>query len=154
MRVGGEGNSKALDFDLNLAPVIDCFTVLIAFVLISAAYASIGIFDAGVAAGGESAASATPPPIQVTVELKADHSFRVKVTGKINQEIPFAAVTNGSEATWNLVALNQKLSELKTQWSGFSSLVLSAENTVPYKDIILSMESIRKTVPSILLGGF
>jgi biopolymer transport protein ExbD len=47
MSVGG-GNSQ--DADINLAPIIDCFTVLIAFMLVSASFLSIGVLDAGIAA--------------------------------------------------------------------------------------------------------
>ena len=43
------------DFDLNLAPIIDCMTVLITFMLASASFLSIGILDAGVAAAGATA---------------------------------------------------------------------------------------------------
>ena len=42
-------SKNSLDFELNLAPIIDCFTVLIAFILISASFASINILDAGIA---------------------------------------------------------------------------------------------------------
>ena len=138
------------DFDLNLAPVIDCFTVLIAFILVSTTYASIGILDAGVAAGGVSQASATPPPVQYTVEIKPDHSMKIRVSGKANQEIPVAA--QGGE--WNYPAMTEQLAALKSRWPTVSAVTLVAENTVTYKDVISTMEAVRKTMPSILLGGF
>ena len=150
MSISEGGSSHSLDFDLNLAPVIDCFTVLIAFILISTAYASIGIFDAGLAAGGESQASGKPPEVQVTVELKADHSAKVRISGKATQEVMVAA--QGTD--WDFAAVNQHLTEYKGRWSSLAGVVLTADNAVEYKDVIRSMESIRKTIPSILLGGF
>ena len=36
----------SLDFELNLAPIIDCLVVLITFMLASASFLSISIFDA------------------------------------------------------------------------------------------------------------
>ena len=49
MRVDSGDDGVELDFDLNLAPIIDCFTVLITFLLISASYISINIIEASVA---------------------------------------------------------------------------------------------------------
>jgi biopolymer transport protein ExbD len=42
MFVGGESGKKSREFDLNLAPIIDCLTVLITFLLASAAFLAIG----------------------------------------------------------------------------------------------------------------
>ena len=36
------------DFDVNITPIIDSFTVLITFMLASASFLSVGIFDAGI----------------------------------------------------------------------------------------------------------
>ncbi len=141
------GKATNQDFDLNLAPVIDCFTVLIAFIMVSTTYASIGILDAGVAAGGESQASATPPPVQYTLEVKADRSMRIKVSGKASQEIPLGANLNYS-------VMNEQFSALKAKWPTVNVVTLVADNSVPYKDVISTMEALRKTMPAILLGGF
>jgi len=35
-----------------------------------------------------------------------------------------------------------------------NAVTIVAENTVTYKDVISTMEVVRKTMPSILLGGF
>ena len=39
------GNSSGQDVDLNITPIIDCFTVLITFLLASASFLSIGFFE-------------------------------------------------------------------------------------------------------------
>ncbi len=51
------------DFELNLASIIDCFVVLIAFILVSTSFFSIGIIDAEVAGASttsESTSEITP----------------------------------------------------------------------------------------------
>lgn len=149
------GKATNQDFELNLAPVIDCFTVLIAFIMVSTTYAAIGIMDAGVAAGGESKASATPPPVQITVEMKVDRSLRVKVSGKANRDVPVAPLKGeGGAADWNHKAMNEQLAGLRASWPAVGVVTLVADNTIPYKDVIGTMEAVRKTMPSILLGGF
>ena len=50
MSAGNFEGSGGQDFELNLASLIDCFTVLITFLLASASFLSVGILDAGVAA--------------------------------------------------------------------------------------------------------
>src|ERR1700761_7357159 len=87
---GGSRGSQSQDFELNLASIIDCFTVLIAFMLASTAFISIGILDAGVAAAGATATdNSPPPPINISLELGKDKGVALKVTGKttINETI-------------------------------------------------------------------
>ena len=71
MSAGSGGNSNQ-DFDLNLAPIIDCFTVLITYLLVSASFISLNSLDVGIAATGDTAAAANPstPPLALTAELK------------------------------------------------------------------------------------
>jgi len=156
MEPGGAGSGKrhgpgSQDFDLNLAPIIDCFVVLIAFVLASAAFLSIGILDAGIAAAGAASTSnSTPPPINIVVELKKSHQMEVKVTGKMNRTIPIAATKDA----WNYEALTQQLAGLKSSFPAVSAATLQADDAVEYREVVQSMEVVRKTLPAVLLGGF
>ena len=64
---GGEG-----DVELNLAPIVDCFTVLIAYLLVSMSFISLSIFEAGVAATSPESASVEvvpPPPGEIPLNL-------------------------------------------------------------------------------------
>lgn len=152
MEGSGSGKGGSQDFELNLASIIDCFTVLIAFMLATASFLSIGILDAGIAAAGaESKEQDNPPPIQVTVELKSDRSFLVKTSGKAQQSRTLAS-TDGKERDFS--ALTAELSRLKQEWPAVSALTLSADASVEYTEVIRSMEASRKAIPVVLLGGF
>src|SRR5688572_24880445 len=107
-----EGGSNSQDFDLNLAPIIDCFTVLITFMLASASFLAIGIFDSGVAAGGAAANSATPPSIRVDVELAAKKGIVLKVEGKTK----FTKNLPAKNGEWDFAALIAEIGELKRKW--------------------------------------
>lgn len=137
---GGDGQ----DFELNLASIIDCFTVLIAFMLASASFLAVGVLDAGISAASAAPSETKPPSIQVEVTLKSENRIALKVTGKTNLNREF-----GSESE-----LLENLKSLRAQNSDLASLTLQAEDQVPYKRVVASMEQIRKTVPGILLGGF
>ena len=147
---GGHGKNQSQDFELNITSIIDTFTVLITFMLASASFLSIGIFDAGITAGGDQATSVKPPEVNVEVALSRDHSFAIKLTGKVNSTIHVAAKAGDLD----LDGLNAQLGGVKSKFSGVQAATLVAENLVEYKDVIRTMESTRKTLPYVMLGGF
>src|SRR4051812_36631719 len=109
----GSGGSDSQDFELNLASLIDCFTVLITFMLASASFLSIGLLDAGIAAAGAtSAAKSEPPPVNIAIELAKDESFVIKITGKENRTVPISA----KGGHWDLEGLALGLTEVKGRW--------------------------------------
>ncbi|OFZ23341.1 MAG: hypothetical protein A2X94_03840 [Bdellovibrionales bacterium GWB1_55_8] len=149
--VGGEGRKQEQDFDLNLAPIIDCFVVLIAFVMISAAFASIGILDAGIAAGGAAPLAVTDPEVRLKVELSPDGAIGMQLTGKEAREITLPPLKNGG---YDIPAMGQKVAEIKAKWPSLEKTRLTAENKVPYQEVISSIETIRKSIPGVALDGF
>lgn len=147
---GGRG-SASQDVDLNIAPIIDAFVVLIAFLLASASFLSIGMLDAGVAAAGATPkANSKPPAVSVSVILNSGQKMQVKVTGK--QTSTFQVPSKDGE--WNHEQMTGHLSSLKSKWKDLSAVTLEADNSVEYKNVIKAMEVIRKTIPVVLLGGF
>ncbi len=147
---GGSGRGQSQDFELNLASIIDCLTVLITFLLASTAFISIGILDAGVAAAGTQSDNTAPPPVNISMELNPSHSITVKTSGKATSSVQIAA--HGTD--WDLEGLNQKLQALHQQWPMVNAITLSADNTVEYKDVVQVMDAARKNIPVVLLGGF
>lgn len=159
MNVGSEsGNSNSQDVELNLAPIIDCLVVLVSFMLISAAFLSINLIDAGIAAGGAAPTDQTPPPVALTLKLEPSQTLQIKVEGKVNQTFtirptPATAATKGVP-DWNFAELTQHLQTIKKQWPTLGVLTLEAADATPYRDIVQTMEIARKTIPVVLLGGF
>lgn len=148
---GSSGPGKASqDFDLNLAPIIDCFTVLVTFLLASSAFLSIGLLDAGVAASSGAAAQSAPPPIQIQVQIKAGHRINVKTTGKASRSVAM----NAKEGAYDFDALKKELESLKKGYPTVDAVTLSADDAIEYADVIDTMEAIRKTQPVVMLGGF
>ena len=140
------------DFELNLASIIDCFTVLITFMLASASFLSIGIMDAGIAAGAPST-TGIPPAVQVSIELKPDHAMQIVVTGhsaKVGSKQTLLAKSD----TWDYEGMAHLLQGYKSQWPDLNGATLIAENTVQYQDVVRAMDQTRKVLPAVLLGGF
>lgn len=150
MNFSHSGTENNPDFDLNLAPIIDCFTVLITFMLISASFLAVGILDAGAGVMTQPVAGETPPPVAVEVQLHDQYRATVKLTGKSTQNYELTA-KNGA---WDMEGLDKALAEIKAKWPTTDSVVLSANDTVEYLHVIQFMEKIHKTIPGIALGGF
>ncbi|MBY0470938.1 biopolymer transporter ExbD [bacterium] len=146
---GARGDTSQ-DFELNIASIIDCFTVLITFMLASASFISIGVLDAGISAGGSTANAAKPPSVTLSILLKPDKDIEVKISGKTNLTVKLPA----KNKDWDFDALTAHLAADKAKWSDLAGVTLTAENDVQYKEVVRSMETIRKTFPAVLLGGF
>jgi biopolymer transport protein ExbD len=139
-----ESNSSQ-DVELNLAPIIDCFTVLVTFLLATSTFLSIGTLDAGIAASSENVIEKnTEPVVLVTINLDKNQNYKLKISGKIEQQNIFQ----------NKEELITKLKEIKNKFPKTENLNLSADNEVPYKKIIEAMEDLKKVYPSIVLSGF
>lgn len=151
---GGEGNSG--DIDLNLAPIIDCFTVLITYLLVSASFLSLTVFDASIALNGPtSATEALPlvPVIVIVVEMKDARTMEIKAAGgatniDVTMAVPLGA---GGDYDWE-VAL-AKIREFGQKYPLPKDITITAEPHVIYKDMIKAIESLRKVVPKVLMAG-
>lgn len=149
---GGNNNGKGTsqDFDLNLAPIIDCITVLIAFILISTSFISIGLLDAGVATEtAHQDESKKKPEIDLTLEILENKTLSVKLTGKKTKNI----TVESADGEINLIKLSETLAELKSEFQNTQSLTITAQNSIAYKEVVKTMEASSKHFPGVILGG-
>jgi biopolymer transport protein ExbD len=150
----GRGRGSSADFDLNLAPIIDCFTVLIAFLLASASFLSIGIFETTLpvpsAAGSQ----------QANQQARLDVILSIQPSNQI--QLSWSGIQTGSQkieaidGKLPISTLNPVLTQLKGQvpTGGVATLELRASETAVYADLIQLIESVRPHFPGIALGGF
>jgi biopolymer transport protein ExbD len=147
MSVSSGGGGQ--EVELNLAPIIDCFTVLIAFMLVSASFLSIGLLDAGIAAAGPSNDKSVPPPISVEVVIQNGLALQVKISGKETRTLN----VNAKDRALDLDGLAGQLKPIQEKWKTVTGATISAENDVEYKEVIRTMEATRKHFPAVALGG-
>ena len=142
--------SRSGDFELNLAPIIDCFTVLITFMLVSASFLAVGVMGAGMEVAGQTNDGSTRPQIHLEVTLQAGNTLQVETDGTSTMK-KLLAPANGS---WDLVSLERELTAVKQAHADLSAITLSANNDVPYVSVVQVMEVARRVTPNILFGGF
>jgi biopolymer transport protein ExbD len=147
---GSHGKGASQDFDLNLAPIIDCFTVLITFMLVSASFLATGIFDAAAEAPGQATSDVKPPAVHLEVTLMDQSNIEVKLSGKEK----FSHKLPSKDQDWNLTALQNELQQVQKKWPEVQSMTLTASNEIQYLHLIRVMEATKKIIPGVLFGGF
>jgi biopolymer transport protein ExbD len=139
--------AKEQDFELNIASVIDCFTVLITYLLVSASFISISALDIDIAGAGD-APQTEPPPVSIAVNLEDNHSLLIKVTGAERDQW----VVEAKDGTWDTDSLSAKLQSLHDKWPTVNSALMGADDSMEYKEIVKVVESAKKALPNITLG--
>jgi biopolymer transport protein ExbD len=128
MNLGKDSGSSG-EVDLNLAPILDCLTVLVAFLLASASFLSLSALETGVAAASPERAAEQEPPTALFARLAADGSFLAHFEKEAPQRTPNAE---------GLVRLLQ----LKTAKN--KVLILSVEPTVPVQKVVETLDQWRR----------
>lgn len=144
---GREANSE-LDFELNITSIIDCFVVLIMYLLTSATFIALGVFDVTTPSPSISQRSGETQPIDVSIEMNERKNLQVRLSGAEDKIISLPAKADN----WDLVALSSLLADLRGRWPGLNSLLLSASNSTEYKEVIQVMEALRSGAFNVSLG--
>ena len=147
MRIRGRHECEQ-DFELNIASIIDCFTVLIAYMLVSASFISLTSMDVNVAVPVYSGETPRDNQAELTIDLDSHRNILLKVSGPETSK--FLIPAHGNQ--WDLAALAEKLVSLKGRWPDVSSALLTAEASVEYRDVVKIVEAARTTFPSVALG--
>ena len=143
------------DFEINLAPIIDCFTVLITYLLVSASFISLSTLDVAVATTTEEPSevvSAEPPP-SVYVELYTTRDIKVILNGPQSVIIPIAAlVPKSGKPEWDLAKLNETISNIKTRIPALGEVNIKAEPRLKYKYVVRAVEELKRVMPRVFVG--
>lgn len=150
--VSSEGGQ---DFDLNLAPIIDCFTVLITYLLVSASFISLTALDVGVAAAGQAdpnAAAPKTPPFNLMVELSAQREIVFKLTGG-PKSLNLSIAVKATAGAWDIGGLEKETARLVGQYPDVKEATLQTDPSIIYKDVVKIVETIKKSISKVYLAG-
>ncbi len=141
---------RSQDFELNLAPIVDCFTVLITFMLISASFLSIGILEALPNSATASPSSLPMPSENLEITLKQGGITEILLGGRTKRTILIPS-QNGK---WDQQTALQDLNRIKLEFQEIRMITLSAQNEVEYIHLIRWMDILHPLFQNIYLGGF
>lgn len=155
--VSREAGGSNQDFELNIAPIIDCFTVLITYLLVSASFLTLNILDIGVAASGVAPTPAETqpqaPPVSFAITLDAQRVITLKVTGgPRNLDLSYP-VPGGPNGAWNIAGAVAKVSEAMRYWPDVREISVTADPTIRYREIIHLLDPLKKLMPKVYLAG-
>ena len=142
------GSHNTQEVDLNITPIIDCFTVLITFLLASASFLSIGFFET-YTPGQSSNPAEGEPDTEVVVRLKANHLAEFKAKGKKNLSLSFK--TDDPSAMKNL---EEQLANLKVPSIKLNQVLVSADDSVDYQELTQLLGHINTANIPVIVGEF
>lgn len=152
MAVSIGGDDKNQDVEINIASIIDCLVVLIAYTLISASFLSIGILEASVVPPGAQADPAVKPEARITLDIKRSNAIQVGISSPEGTMVESSEIVATDKGEPDLETLEAKLEVLRGKFGGLTSAVMTADQAVQYKRIVATIERTRKTLPNIILG--
>lgn len=146
------------DVELNLAPIIDCFTVLITYLLVTASFITLSSVDVSVSVNGAGEPTAPPlepkvPPMVMTLDLASNGELTIRITGGTLKKEFLTKLEGVQNRTWDVAQLNQTLSRIVSKWNNLSEVSISAAPTVKYKEIVNLINEIQKTLPKVYISG-
>jgi biopolymer transport protein ExbD len=149
----GEGNNQ--DCELNLAPIIDCFTVLITYLLVTASFISLSSLDVGVSASGTASETTPsgPPPFYLTLQIKLSNELTLKIGGGTltkEVEISVPAQANGA---YDMDMLRRRFEQIQKKYPSLEEVSIGAEPTIPYKELVHVINDVRKSIPKIFISS-
>lgn len=143
------GGETEQDFELNLASIIDCFTVLITYLLISASFLTIGMFDVNVPSVGPASNSTAPTPkITLSVKLKQNGQLTINVSGAAKQSLSLSS----KDKNWDFDQLAAQVEEMKKKWPAMDTAMISADGLVEYAPLVKAIDQLRKHLPFVFIG--
>lgn len=134
------------DFELNLAPIIDCFVVLITYLLVTASFLALGSLDVTLpnvadSANGEVAGS--EPGLNLRLHLRGD--------GGIDFGMATANGGQGEHERISLEQLAKRIAVVKASARVPEGVVFSADPAVRYRDVVKVVEIARAGFPGVAL---
>ena len=148
------GESSSQEVDLNLAPIIDCFTVLITYLLVTASFLTLAAVDVGVSATGTaSAVDAGTPPMSMMLALKAGGDVSIAIQGgALSHEIDIN-VKALQNSTQDVSELENRLHQLQAKWPQITDVSVTADPTILYKNIVEVIHKVQAIMPKVYISS-
>lgn len=144
------------DFELNIASIVDCFTVLITYLLAAASFISLGmvpmeaLVDRTNSTGPQITQADTGPTVQLTVEILESHKIRFSVwNGNESQKEEFAM----NEVEAEDQKIETYVAKLKETYPKLEQAIVASDPTIAYGDFIHGADLVKRKFKLFLANG-
>ena len=144
----GSGNGDSTEIELNLASIIDCFTVLITYLLVSASFITLGTLEVTVPAEAASSAQSAPS-LSLKIEVRKRGGLKLVVEGAQSQSVPIT----GRELLPDYTALDEQLGGIKAAHAEIHTALLMVDDSIHHKELVHVVEVVKKFFPDVSLAG-
>jgi biopolymer transport protein ExbD len=148
MRYSKAKHSGEQDFELNIASIIDCFTVLITYMLVSASFISLGVLDVNDLTQRAVGDTTPEPKISLTMKVSKQHNLTLQLNGASESVVTIPS----KDGLVDRDAVLTRLEQIKQKWPDLDAAVLSSASDIEYDEIVKLVDSSKKFVPNITLG--
>ena len=136
---GGHGKKKkSLDASINVVPAIDLLSCCIAFLLFTAVWTQISRLQVQQLGTG-APLDPTQEQLQqkaLAVTLAVGERGMALAVGDATYDIPSLGRTGEGVVTQDLKTLSTRLKAVKSEYPDQASIIVTAEDTVPYGDLV------------------
>jgi biopolymer transport protein ExbD len=135
---GGHGKKKkSLDATINVVPAIDLLSCCISFLLFTAVWTQISRLQVQqLGTGAPDAALEQNQQKALAVTLAVGERGMALAVGDASYEIPSLGRTAEGVVTQDLKTLATRLKAVKGEYPDQASIIVTAEDTVPYGDLV------------------
>lgn len=153
-----DNNDNGQDVDLNLAPIIDCFTVLITYLLMTASFLTLTALDVSVSANSDTIQ--TPPsteqknPMFMTLDMNETYDILLTVSGgNLKKDYEVKIIGQHEQKKWDEDELYKILDKIQVKWNEIKEVSISAAPSIKYKDLVSLINSTQKKLPKVYISG-
>lgn len=144
-----KGGEQEVDTELNLVPIMNLFTALIPFLLLSAAFIQVKVINASTPAiseGSEVPEGADLRPVVMNVQI-TKQGYEVTASGDqlSKQELAALGTTIGKhERSYEPAKLTSHLRRVKHQHPKSDTVIIAPDPRVEYAEIVRVMDASRE----------
>ena len=156
--------------ELNIVPYLDILMNLIIFMLLSmsglAAFGVLNVNAPSYAGAGSGTSEQEKPPFLLSVAV-SKRGFFIAATGGVlsgtseaGGEANAPTIPVKADATYDYVALNKRMEEIKSAYPDESKVILAADADISYEVLVATMDATREShdrkplFPDVTLASF
>jgi biopolymer transport protein TolR len=134
---GGKKKRKSLDATINVVPAIDLLSCCITFLLYTAVWTQIARLQVQQLGAGAPEPETTEQQKSVIVTLSmSERGFNLATSTGTSVDIPALGRTDDGGVNFDLRALGDRLKQLRNDLPDQSAITVTAEDMVPYGDLV------------------
>lgn len=136
-------NSKELNFEINILPILDILSVLICFLLLTAVWVQLGTLDTRQAIGDNATAGAKNPP-SLWLTVKSDGALTLSLRDLPGAKTYQENIARSGTASINWKSLEKRLELLKAKFPDLKTSIVQPEAQSSYGDVIRVMDKLKQ----------